>query len=690
MTVGEALRGRILALVDKHPGITVEELIHEFGGAEPIHRLLVSGDLFADLSTESLEHPETVHVFLDRERWQLWRAGVEASEQATRHKRLTDSQRIERHETISRALGQRIPPKYQRVVLDRWNLIKPIILGHATIRQIAEEAGQQQASANGGKRSIFAGVSPATISRYVRDFRRAERDHRLGLRGLVPMNRPGNPSKRLCQRQLNFADEVLTKVYEQGERPKLIPTYARFVDRCKKEGIRDPLSKVTFWRRMQQRDRDRSKRKRYGSKAADAERPFSDDLYIRELLPKDGLYCGAVVHLDHTTGDVNLFYSDDPHETITERPTLSGFICAFSSMPLARDVSFDPPSTATVMRLLQDCARRNGWFPSVIVVDGASEFESVYFEEVCAEHGITVIRRPRSSPRSGSCIERFFRTKDTQFIHTLPGNTQASRDPRAMSREVDPKRLACLSLQLFEDSYNEYLFDIYPNLKHEGAVLSGRGATPRESWEMGIRKFGPAGGKRVDPGDWDFQVSLLPPWKRQGGTAMVSPNTGIQVGHLRYWHPGMARASVVGTRVPVKEFPDNAGIVAACLEPDANDGERQHWVLCHVRHRYRTFKDCTRRQVEVARKILRLNQVEKISMEILGEFLERTHVHVNLARQRRRDAARLRRAEGKSPLRLVKNGSGTEPAADVPDPGDKPLPPSASWDDVPEPGEFAV
>ncbi|MYD92913.1 MAG: transposase family protein [Chloroflexi bacterium] len=690
MTVGAGLRERILALVDERPGITLEELIHEFGGAEPIHRLLLAGDLFADLKTESLEHPETVHLFLDRERWRLWRAGVEASEHASRRQQLTHSERVDQYERISRALGRRVPPRHQRTVLDRWHLIKPVILGQATIEQVVADARQSGEPAKDGRQSPCAGASRSTIFRYVADYRRAQRDHGLGLLGLVPRRRPGHTESRLCRRQLSLMDTVLDEIYEQGERPTLKSAYARFTDRCKKAGLRDPLSDVTFWRRMQQRDRDRSKRKRHGSKAADADRPYSDDLGILELLPKNGLYCGAVVHLDHTTGDVQLYYTDNPFETVTERPTVSAFVCAFTGMPLARDVSFDPPSSATVMRLLLDCARRQGWLPSAIVVDGGPEFESLYFEEVCAEHGITVIRRPRSSPRSGACVERFFRTKDTQFVHTLPGNTQASRDPRQMSREVDPKRLACLSLAMFEDGYDEYLFEVYPDLKHEGAVLSGRGATPRESWDMAVRKYGRAGGKRVDAADWDFQVSLLPPWKRQGGTAKVGKKTGIQVGHLRYWHPGMARASVVGTRVPVKIFPDHAGTVAACLEPDANDRERQGWVLCRVRHRYKTFKDCTRRQLELAIRILRLNDVEKISMRILGELLERVHADARLARQRRRDAARLRRNPGRPPLRLVEPEAGPEPVADAPAPDDEPPPSGASWDDVPEPGEFAV
>ncbi len=697
MTVDAGLRDRILAAVEERPGVTLEELIHAFGGAEPVHRLLSAGDLFADLKTESLEHPETVHVFLDRDRWRLWRAGVEASERGARGRRLSDSQRIEQHEAISRALGRRVPPRHQKAVLERWQLIKPIILGHATVRQVAGEA-RRQASPPDGKRRSLAGIAPATLSRYVRDFRDAERDHRLGLLGLVPHRRRGNPSQRLPRQQLELADKVLEEVYEQGERPTLQSAYARFVARCTEQGITDPMGRTSFWRRRQQRDRDRSDRKRLGSKAADAARPYSDDLNIRELLPKDGLYCGAVAHLDHTTGDVNLFYSDDPDETITERPTVSALTCAFSSMPLAADVAFDPPSSATVMRLLLDCARKHGWLPSIIVVDGAPEFQSEYFREVCAEHGITVVYRPLSDARSGSCVERFFRTKDTQYIHTLPGNTQASRNPRAMSREVDPRRLACLSLRFFEDSYHEYLYEVYPDLKHEGAVLSGRGATPRESWAAGVRKHGRAGGKRVDAEDWDFKVSLLPPWKRRGGTAQVSRQTGIQIGHLRYWHPGMARESVVGTRVPVRVFPDDAGIVAACLEPESNDEDRQRWVLCHVRHRYKLFRDCTRREVEVARRILRLQKVDRISMQILGAFLERVHADVDLFRQRRRDAARLRRGKGKAPLRLVEKPADTGPAAvpapdpaiAVPGPEEEPLAPGASWDDVAEPDEFAV
>ena len=56
----------------------------------------------------------------------------------------------------------------------------------------------------------------------------------------------------------------------------------------------------------------------------------------------------------------------------------------------------------------------------------------------------TKINRPPQHPHFGSVIERLFGTTTSEFLNQLRGNTQASREPRQMTREVDPKRLAAL------------------------------------------------------------------------------------------------------------------------------------------------------------------------------------------------------------------------------------------------------
>ena len=48
-------------------------------------------------------------------------------------------------------------------------------------------------------------------------------------------------------------------------------------------------------------------------------------------------------------------------------------------------------------------------------------------------------------------------TTTSEFLNQLRGNTQASREPRQMTREVDPKRLAVWTLERFAARLSEYV-----------------------------------------------------------------------------------------------------------------------------------------------------------------------------------------------------------------------------------------
>lgn len=64
------------------------------------------------------------------------------------------------------------------------------------------------------------------------------------------------------------------------------------------------------------------------------------------------------------------------------------------------------------------------------MVDGGSDFRSTYFEALLAYYSCTKASRPWAKPRFGSVIERLFGTANTQFVHTLLGNTQITKQVR--------------------------------------------------------------------------------------------------------------------------------------------------------------------------------------------------------------------------------------------------------------------
>ena len=128
------------------------------------------------------------------------------------------------------------------------------------------------------------------------------------------------------------------------------------------------------------------------------------------------------------------------------------------------------------MMALRDCVRRSQRLPRVIVVDRGAEFESTWFELFCAEHLISKRSRPAGRPRFGSLIERFFGTANTQFFHNLMGHTRALRNPRGMSKEVDPRGTAVWTLPMLVGALETYCFQVYAKEPHPAL-----GESPREA-----------------------------------------------------------------------------------------------------------------------------------------------------------------------------------------------------------------
>src|SRR5438874_819705 len=93
--------------------------------------------------------------------------------------------------------------------------------------------------------------------------------------------------------------------------------------------------------------------------------------------------------------------------------------------------------------------------------------------ELCTALG-RVLGRPGAQPRFGSVIERLFGTTNTEFIHTLRGNTQATQHPRLLTPAVDPTRQAIWSLADLYGYLCTWAYDVYDQAVHEALGTSPR------------------------------------------------------------------------------------------------------------------------------------------------------------------------------------------------------------------------
>jgi putative transposase len=272
------------------------------------------------------------------------------------------------------------------------------------------------------------------------------------------------------------------------------------------------------------------------------------------------------------------------------------------------------------------CVQRYGRLPQELVVDQGPEFGSVYFQSLLTRCLITQLDRPPHQPRFGSVVERLFGTATTQLLNQLRGNTQASKTPRHMTREVDPKRLAVWTLEHFAPRLSEYVYEVYDQMDHPAL-----GQSPREAYAQGMTLAGSRSHLLI-PYSEDFLMLTRP--STETGTVKIHPSRGITVNGLHYWHESMRLADQSGKVVPVRYEPFNMGFVYAYI-----GGQ---WIECiadlfvHVHGRSERewnliLDEWREQQRQHSQKRLTLNG------PLLAQFLQKLQGDESLLLQRQRD-----------------------------------------------------
>lgn len=274
---------------------------------------------------------------------------------------------------------------------------------------------------------------------------------------------------------------------------------------------------------------------------------------------------------------------------------------------------------------MRECVRRYGRFPSTLVVDGGKEFESVYFETLLAAYACTKKTRPQAQPRFGSVCERIFGTANTMLIYNLQGNTQMTRNPRSMTKSVNPKNLAIWTLGSLYQNLCDWAYKFYDNKEHPALSQS-----PRSMFESGLLRTGLRSHKIVQYDD-NFQIFTLP--TTQKGTALVVPNNGIKINNIYYWHNSFRHPEIERTQVRVRYDPYDMGVAYAYVE--------NQWVTCISQH-YSSLVGRSEREIRMASEELRklkscANKQFVVTASSLAEFLNQSEQQELILRQRMQD-----------------------------------------------------
>lgn len=342
------------------------------------------------------------------------------------------------------------------------------LVGEAAPSQLSEEtrtlllgAGPTALAAANQRLSIILAylsdervpVTKRSVQNWLRNYREAEQAYGCGYLGLMDKSaRRGNRAPRVDAASKQLLETVLRTHYAVPQAKRRSAVYALYREACVKEHI-SPVSQATFYRECAFFTTPEVTAARHGRRAAYPDQPrfYSLD----QTTPRHGERPFALAHLDHTELDIVLVSS------VTSKPLAKPYATfltdAYSRRLLAVHVSYEPPSYRSVMMAFRLCVQRYGRLPQEIVVDHGPEFGSVYFEALLSQCFVTKINRPPKPPHFGSVIERIFGTTTSEFLNQLRGNTQGSRVPSLLTREVDPKRLAIWTLERFAARLTEYV-----------------------------------------------------------------------------------------------------------------------------------------------------------------------------------------------------------------------------------------
>jgi putative transposase len=491
-------------------------------------------------------------------------------------------------------------------------------------------------------------VKTRTLRDWKQKYLRAEKKYGKGYIGLLPeRHKQGNRTRRLSQEVINLMGKYITENYEDKRQPDASSVYNAFKEDCKKKGY-DPPTLKTFIKEIDKRPRHEQDEKRMGTKAAYGSEPVYWELSL--TTPRHGSRPFELAHIDHTKLDIELICSKTRKNL--GRPWLTLLIDAFSRRVLSFYLTFDEPSYRSCMMTIRECVKKFSRMPKTIIVDGGKDFQSTYFDTLLAVNNCHKKSRPGAKPRFGAVCERLFGTTNTMFIYNLMGNTQITKNPRKMSKDVNPKGLAIWTLETLYEELGKFLYEVYDQKPHTSLDQS-----PREAYQQNIRLTGERTQTYIKFDD-NFEMLTLPSTKK--GNAKVQPLVGIKINNIYYNSFELIDPAVEGKQVPVRFDPFDYSKAYAYVN--------NRWIKLNSQYELE-FKNRTQKEMKIATAELRKRKKNtqdaiNISASDLAKFLNSTQADELLEIQRLQDEAVRKTFRvidgGKSSLNLPKKSSHTK------------------------------
>jgi putative transposase len=618
LLITEEVKQAVMSVVSSEPGITIAQLVERIGGITngDIYKLIAIGLIYADLRAAWLGEPERFHVYSDKTTCTFFERLSETQPQTKDHlpcvaDLVPGTSLLYDQITLKIILIGKtkisLRGEEDEIIhfshVDFQKLIRERVVTGLTVRQhigrntdvykIASKIEREEDKAealfryeiikpflNGNNITGEFEVTDRTIRNWLSSFREAELRQGNGLLGLVSLEKNrGNRNERLDRRVLDLIDEFIeTEIAQPIKKTKTI-LYGLFCNLCQEKGITSPPSYKTLFKKIKSLLTNKIIQQSEGSKVAYQQAEFLErsDLDI----PIHGDRPWEYAHIDHTELDEELAHS------ITNKKMGKAWLTllfdSYSRRVLAYYLTYDPPSYRSLLGVMRECVRRHGRLPECVIVDNGKDLKSIYFEKLCARFKCNILFRPPTSPRFGAIIERFIHTMNKQFVHNLRGNTQVMKNPRQVTKAVNPKNLTAWDFLMLDEHLGRYFYEQYDTREH-----SSLGRSPLETYEAAIVKFNlPYDSIEYDE---DFIMDTLP--STRSGKATIVKQRGIKL-HGIFYNSKLFRNSVLhGNKVRVHYDPYNMAIAYAYVG--------NQWIVCYAPPRiYLLLKDRSEREMRL-------------------------------------------------------------------------------------------
>lgn len=141
-----------------------------------------------------------------------------------------------------------------------------------------------------------------------------------------------------------------------------------------------------------------------------------------------------------------------------------------TSKPMGHALLFGPARTDGLAILMREYVLRNGFLPSLIIVDRGTENRSKWFRNFCKEAGITWMYAPTAGSSYNGLAENAIGRVNSQVAHKLPGSSKPDQKGRAVDGKFKSRKTAQIAFERIAEEFRTYVFEDMPNTPNEDNI----------------------------------------------------------------------------------------------------------------------------------------------------------------------------------------------------------------------------